>query len=448
MKKIIVFLIFFLIFSNCSFDNKTGIWKDASKLEKKEKKKDSKLESVFLKDKIFEIEKEVDVATRIEIDKPLKNKNWNDKYFGLGNNTPNIYYNNGKYLEFKSSKLSGPSANASLLFYNNNIISSDNRGSIYVYSLTQKKKILEYNFYKKKFKKYKKQIYLLIDSGNIYASDNLGYFYVIEINSGKLLWAKNFGIPFRSNIKINDNKIFLANQDNTIYCLDKQSGEKMWTFATSLTHLKSNFINSIAIDQNNNSVIFLNTSGELYSIDYLSRKINWFLNAKERISETDSELFSSSIPVVGKTSVIFSRGNSLFNFDSLSGSTIWKKKISTRMKVILNKNKIFLFTKNNFLVCLDLDTGKVLWSKNIFNQIENLDKKKSLNKIRKISNLVIANNQIFLFSLEGYLLSFDYKSGTIKSVEKILKPDLRIGPVFANGNMYFFDKNYRLLKYE
>ena len=39
----------------------------------------------------------------------------------------------------------------------------------------------------------------------------------------------------------------------------------------------------------------------------------------------------------------------------------------------------------------------------------------------KISNLIIANNQIFLFSLEGYLLSFDYKSGKIQSVEKILE---------------------------
>mgnify|MGYP001279185114 CR=1 FL=1 len=34
----------------------------------------------------------------------------------------NIYYKNEKYLEFKSSKLSGPSANASLLVYNDNII--------------------------------------------------------------------------------------------------------------------------------------------------------------------------------------------------------------------------------------------------------------------------------------------------------------------------------------
>lgn len=448
MKKIIVFLIFFLISSNCSFDNKTGIWKDASKLVKIKEKKDSKLEDVFLKDKILEIEKEVNIATKIEIEKPLKNINWQDEYFGLDNNTPNIYYNNEKYLEFKSSKLSGPSTNASLLFYNDNVISFDNKGSIYVYSLVQKKKTLEYNFYKKKFKKYKKQIYLLIDNGNIYASDNLGYFYVIEIDTGKLLWAKNFGIPFRSNIKIIDNKIFLANQDNTIYCLDKHSGDKIWTFATTLTHLKSNFINNVAIDQNNNSVIFLNTSGELYSINYLNRKINWFLNTKERISKTDSELFSGSTPVIGKTSIVFSRGDSIFNFDSFSGSTIWKKKIPTQIKTILNKNNIFLLTKNKFLVCLNLDTGQILWSKNIFNQIKTLKEKKSFTKIRKILNLVIVNDQIFLFSREGYLLSFDYRTGLINSIEKILKPGLRVGPIFANGSMYFFDKSYRVLKYE
>ena len=114
----------------------------------------------------------------------------------------------------------------------------------------------------------------------------------------------------------------------------------------------------------------------------------------------------------------------------------------------MNKNNVFLLTKNNFLVCLNLNTGQILWSKNIFNQIKTLKEKKSFTKIRKILNLVIANDQIFLFSREGYLLSFDYRTGLIDSIEKILKPGLKVGPVFANGSMYFFDKNYRILKYE
>ena len=36
----------------------------------------------------------------------------------------------------------------------------------------------------------------------LYVADNLGYIYAINLKSKSLIWAKNYGIPFRSNIKI------------------------------------------------------------------------------------------------------------------------------------------------------------------------------------------------------------------------------------------------------
>ena len=40
-----------------------------------------------------------------------------------------------------------------------------------------------------------------IYKNNIYIADNLGYLYSIDYKNQKLLWAKNYGIPFRSNLK-------------------------------------------------------------------------------------------------------------------------------------------------------------------------------------------------------------------------------------------------------
>ena len=450
MKKLFSFLFFIIFLSSCSFDNKTGIWKDSSDLEKIKKKhtKNIELKDVFVEDKIFDEEKEASPGTKIEIDYPFKTKNWTDIYFNLENNISNIYYENSRYLVFKSSKMSKSSENKDFLFYNNNIISTDNKGRIYVYSLEQKKKIFEYNFYKNKFKKYRKEINIAISGGKIYASDNLGYIYVIEINSGKLIWAKYFGIPFRSNIKIVRESIFLANEDNKIYCLKSSNGEKIWEFATSLTKLKSVFKNNIAVNEKNNNVFFLNTSGELYSINYLNQGINWFVNLKNEKSILDTSLFLSSPLVIGSNKILVSSGNFLLNYDSLSGKEIWKHNMPIRKKITLTKKNIFLFTKNNFLICLDFQTGQILWSKNILKEIRSLDKKNLSKKIMKISNLIIANNQIFLFSSEGYLLSFDYKSGKIQSVEKILKSGLGSRPIIVNGNMYLLDKSNRLFQYK
>ena len=60
---------------------------------------------------------------------------------------------------------------------------------------------------------------MVIQNDIIYVSDNLGYLYALDFNSNIILWAKNYKIPFRSNIKIIENKIVTANQNNILFFL-------------------------------------------------------------------------------------------------------------------------------------------------------------------------------------------------------------------------------------
>ena len=77
---------------------------------------------------------------------------------------------------------------------------SDFKGNIGVYSLDDNQIIFKYNFYKKKFKKLKKEIKLIVKKDIIIAVDNFGYAYSINYKKNKIVWAKNFLIPFRSNL--------------------------------------------------------------------------------------------------------------------------------------------------------------------------------------------------------------------------------------------------------
>ena len=61
---------------------------------------------------------------------------------------------------------------------------------------------MKFNFYKKKYKKIKKKLNFIIENGIIYVSDNIGYLYAFNYKTKKFLWAKNYKIPFRSNIKL------------------------------------------------------------------------------------------------------------------------------------------------------------------------------------------------------------------------------------------------------
>ena len=43
---------------------------------------------------------------------------------------------------------------------------------------------------------------MIVEDDFIYVCDNFGYLYALDYKNNKILWAQNYKIPFRSNIKI------------------------------------------------------------------------------------------------------------------------------------------------------------------------------------------------------------------------------------------------------
>jgi len=452
MKKLIFFLFPLLFFTSCSFDNKTGIWKNAEDIvEKKGQIKDQKLIDVFTENKVFEEEKNNE-NIKINIENSFKNSNWTDEFFNLNNNIPNISYKNNKILVSKILKISKLKHSKDRLIrpliYNQKIILTNNKGTIYIFSLETKKKIFEFNFYKKKYKKYKKEIYLSIQDNIIYAADNLGYMYALNIENQKIIWAKNFGVPFRSNIKIIDNLIFLSNQENELLVVNLSNGEKMWQFQTTPQLLKSSFVNNILIDKTNENVLFLNNYGELYSVNYRSRDINWFKAFKTFSSTNKNDLFIGTPLSLKSQSLIISTGKIIANVNPISGIITWTQNIPSKVKPILTEKHIFVISDNKLLICLNKASGRVLWSTNIVKRSKEKDRKSNYKNLDFIKTILIADDKLFLFSDAGFLLTFELQNGNLISLDRILKKQLGSQPVFSEGNMYLFNKNSQLFKFE
>jgi len=437
---------------SCSFDNKTGIWKDASdipvnnqevtSIEKNNKK--IRYEDVFTKSKMFDEEKNAPNELIFQLDNQFKTNNWLEQYGDKTNNVSNFSYSGNKTLLSKSSKLSKLSLNKNIVFHNDSLITFDHKGRIFIYSLKLRKKIFEYNFYKKSYKKFKKKIYLVVNNNVLYAADNLGYLYAIDLNNKSLIWAKNYGIPFRSNIKIVDEQILLATQDNIIYSINLKTGASNWQFATNQTFLKSDFHNNFVIDKPKENLFFLNTSGELYSINYANKKINWMLNFRGSALPGDTRLFLSQPIIVKKDNLIVSTEEAISHYNTITSIRTWSFPSKVILKPIITSNYTYIFTSNDLLICLSNKTGDVLWSKNIFNDIR---EKKTINKIGKFHDLKIANNELNLFSKNGYLLSFNYANGDLEYIKKISKNGISSEAVFVKDNMYLLDNNNRLLKF-
>tara|TARA_B100001250_G_scaffold326495_1_gene290477 strand:- start:627 stop:1952 length:1326 start_codon:yes stop_codon:yes gene_type:complete len=438
MKKLILILFIFLS-SHCSFDNKSGIWENSDTIDVKKENRFKDFETLYTKEKSFNKIIAANKNLNLLLDPVKINNQWTDEFYQDSNNFDHFGYENLNQIIFKSKKISGHKLKDKILFDGENIIATDTKGNIIIYSVKKKKITFKYNFYKKRFKKIKKDLNIIIEKDTIYISDNLGYLYALNYKNKILLWAKNLKIPFRSNIKIYKNKIITSDQNNTLYFFNKFDGMQQKFIPTEETTIKNDFINSLAL--NKNSLIFLNTFGSLYSINIQNTKINWFTNLKQSFDLSPTNLFYSNPVLIFEDKVILSTDPYLYILNINNGSTIFKISITSIVKPVISGNNLFIITKDNLLVCINISTGKIIYSLDIAKQIADfLDTK---NKSISVKSLSLANNNLLIFLNNSFLVAFN-KNGKIKKIEK-LKSKISTSPVFINKSILFLNNKNKLI---
>ena len=131
----------------------------------------------------------------------------------------------------------------------------------------------------------------------------------------------------------------------------------------------------------------------------------------------------------------------------MSSQKNWSLTAALKIKPVISDNNLYIITKNHFLACLDSTTGEVLWSTNVYNSL-NIKDSKIEKKFGIISNLIIAQNEIFLFTSKGQIFSFNFNDGSLISNKKILKSGLSTDPILSDGYLYVFDRSYRIYKFK
>ena len=443
-KKNLIFFLIFILLVNCSFDNKTGIWSGS----KKEKRRISELEKEQKQTKVVDYiyssksvySKEISLTKKISISNPRKNLSWKMSSLNQQNFLGNIYLSgiDNIFLKKKIGKNKFPMSKiiSSPLVFENNIIFSDNNGTIF--NINQNGEInWKKNIYKKIYKKVYKNLVFSIYQNNIYVADNIGFIYSIGLNNGKLVWIKNHGIPIKSNIKIYKNKIFLINQDNRILCFNTKNGSKIWDIRSVPSFIKlQNFLSSAISKQGD--VIAINTSGDLLKVNANNGKIAWSLNTLESTLAHATDFFKSSEIVIIDDNIIFSSKSSIFSYNLNTGYTNWKQEVSSIGAPIIDGKNIFILTDNGYFVIIDKDTGIIISSTNI---LKILKKKK---QETKITGFIMGSGKIYSVTSNGYLIVSSPVSGKVEYFKKIGDPVIS-APIINNGKLYILTKNSRIL---
>ena len=438
MKRTLYLIFLAFLLNNCSFDNKTGIWTGSKNISKKKDVKDSNIELIFKKQNEIVRNKELTLKQNLKFERPILFTDWSQSYQNKFNYIGNVsFLNEGNYKKY--SNISKSKINKNILVNKDNLFFSDIKGNIGVFSLIDNKLIYKFNFYKKKFKKTKIIIKLIIKDESIIAADNLGYVYSINLREKKLSWAKNFLVPFRSNLKIINNTLYLSDEKNKIILIDIQTGRKVDEFYTQPPKAVSKFESNLALDSNGN-LLFLSTNGTLYSLNLKNQKtLNWIQNFKP-----ENEIIFKGKPITIFNGLIIVSSDNSISILSENGEKIWDLSIESNISPIVSGNTIITITKDNYLLLIDKENGEIIYSKNIYSLIKN-DFKKNLNsKINTIDNIFFVNNRFLIISNNSYFIEINLQNNlNVNSIKK--NPfDISSNIIFLKNKMIFVSNSKKV----
>ena len=436
--KFFYILIILILFQSCSFDNKSGIWKNDNIISKEDNDIFKEFENLSSSTSTFNQIIPISKNFTFKITSPGKNFEWKDIFYNKNNNYKNFEYNNLNQLIFKSKKITKYKTSNFILFENNNLITSDQRGNITVFSVNENKVITKFNFYKKRYKKIKKVLNFIVENNVIYIADNIGYLYAFDYKKNEILWAKDSKIPFRSNLKIFENKLIVANQNNNLFFLNKKNGITLSSIPTEETIVKNKFINNISLNQQ--YTYFLNTYGSLYSLDNKKMKINWFLNLNQSLDLNPSNLFIGNKIVVSNDIIVVTSNEFTYIITNTNGTIIHKKNFTSVVKPLVINNYLFSITSKNLLIGMNLQDGTIIYASDINQKIADFlnTKKKSV----EFKNIVMVNDQIFIFLKNSYVLKFNVR-GNLNEVDK-LPSKLNTHPIFIDGSILYLDSKNKI----
>jgi len=442
-KKKIIFFLVFIILNNCSFDKKTGIWDGSKDEERKISELEKKQRQIIDIYKIYSseniYEKKKILTESIILSESKKNLSWKMSGLNHQNFLGNIYLTGIDNIFLKKkigkNKFSIYKINTSLLSINNNLIFSDDVGTIF--NINENGKVYwKKNIYKNIYKKIYKNLSFSVYKNVIYVADNVGFIYAINLNSGKLIWIKNHGIPLRSNVKIFDDKIFLIDQENKIFCLNLTDGSKIWNIHSISSFIKSQSLMSLALSKKG-ELIVINSSGDLFKIKSDDGEVYWATNVSGSLYSDASDFFQSSEIVITEQEIIFSTSSSIFSYNLNNGSVNWENNVNSVDAPIISGKNIFFVTENGYFVILNKNTGKIISSTNILTIL------KKRNQKTKITGFIMGSGKLYSVTLNGNLIVSSATSGKAEYFKKIGDPIIS-SPIISNGKLYILTENSRI----
>ena len=433
MNKTFHLLILFLFILNCSLDTKTGFWSQSEKLKSENKPLEKKL---FVDTKIYQKEFNPEIKIRLK-----KNYKKNSFVNNLLNNNGVVEFNGElkKVSKYKFSKVSQfdyyqPEL---LITEKNTLIFFDDKGTILNFS-NDNKLIWKNNIYSKNEKKQNPVLYFASNNKFIVVADTIAKYYAISLDTGKLIWSKNSSAPFNSQVKIFKDNFFVIDFENILRCFSLKDGKEVWNVKTEKSFIKSQQKLSFII--NNNRLVFINTLGDLSSIDIETGNLIWQTPTQSTAIYENYFSLKNSDLIAENNNIYFSNNqNEFFAIDERNGVIKWKQTLNSNLRPTFADGLVFTITLEGYLAVIDSRNGNIIRMTSVMDQIKNFEKKNIIPE-----GFIVAKDKIFLSLNNGRLIVIETLNG--KTVDIIKIDNEKISRPYVLNNHMFIVRDNAILK--
>ena len=431
MNKLSLLILILLFINNCSISKKQGFFgKDKPDLEKTQN-----IETILTKQ--IREEQELNPTLEIKISDGKFNKNFNNNH----NNIGELYYEGGleKIGNYNFTKFDNfEHIDVQPVFYNENIIFSDNKGAIILYDQNQKI-VWKKNFYSKSEKKLKPRLNLAIHKNILIVTDSIAKYYALNIETGDIIWSKNNTVPFNSEIKTKDSFFYVVDYKNILRSISIKDGLESWNLKTEESLTKSNTKISIVIE--NQNIYFNNSIGDITAVNLKSGQLVWQLPTQNNNISKNAFQLSSSRLVINEDLILFSNNKSEFySIDITTGLINWKNEINSDLRPVVIGKFVITVSNKGYLYVLNKKKGNII-------RINDLHRNYKIKKRKDISitGFFVALNKIYLSNNDGKLIVVDLNTGNIVNINKISAG--KILQPYVNNNNLFLIKNGSIIRF-
>lgn len=431
MSKLSLLILITLLLSGCSLTRSSKLWNnDKTQVNEPENIK------IVLTNEASPVE---EFNSNIEID--ISNGNFNKDPNNNQNNAGELNYEGilnkvGKYSFSKFNDFEY--LDVQPIFYNQNLIFFDDKGTIIFYDESQKT-LWKKNFYTKSEKKLKPRLNFVNKDNLIIVTDDVAKYYLIDVDSGELIWEKNNIVPFNSGLKIRNDIFYAVDYKNILRAITIKDGLEQWNLKTEESLTKSNTKISIAIDESN--IYFNNSIGDITAVNLNTGQLVWQLPTQNNsVSKNAFQLSNSQLVLDEKTIFLSNNKNEFYSIDTTTGLINWKNQINSILTPTVIGKFLITVSDNGYLYIIEKKTGNILRINDLYKNI----KIKKRNDI-KPTGFFISIGKIYLTNDDGKLIIANVNTGEILDIvkvasDKILKP-------LVNDNNLFLIRNGSIIRF-